>query len=121
MGDGPTSAQRDELRRAIDRAIAEVEQRSTSLQTELTSIVESSEQANIDDEHDPEGATIAYERALVISLLGSARSALGELTGARDRLDDPDHGRCTTCGDWIGVERQLARPGTTTCVVCAAG
>ena len=47
-----------------------------SLEAVVASIVEASELTATDDEHDPEGATIAYERAQAIALLRQAREDL---------------------------------------------
>ena len=42
------------------------------LQQEFASIVSASEASNADDEHDPEGATIGFERAQVAALIEQA-------------------------------------------------
>ena len=63
-----------------------------------------------DDEHDPEGATIAFERAQLAALLGQAHSHLAELDGALDRLRQGRYGRCERCGRPVGAERLAARP-----------
>jgi DnaK suppressor protein len=112
-------AERTELGTLVQQQLEDTCQRIVDLEAELRSIVESSEGANIDDEHDPEGATIAYERALVISLLDTARSTATRLEVARGSLDDDTFGRCVSCGGPIEVERLFARPSTTTCVDCA--
>jgi DnaK suppressor protein len=109
----------EQRRRAVAAEIVVVQARIEALEIELRSIVEASEQANIDDEHDPEGATIAYERALVISLLDSARAAHAQLVAADDGLDRDSPATCVRCGSPIALERLLALPGTTSCVRCA--
>ena len=116
-----TAEQLETIRAQLKAERAETEQRIASLGADRKSIVESAEVANIDDEHDPEGSTIAYERALVISLMDSAHSTLGELDAAEEALDNGSYGRCSNCGEQIGVERLLARPTASTCVRCAAG
>ena len=60
-------------------AAVEAEQERTarqvaSLEAIVATIVEGSELTSTDDEHDPEGATIAYERAQAIALLRQARA-----------------------------------------------
>lgn len=110
----------EQRRRALDEESAAVRARIEALEVELRSIVEASEQANIDDEHDPEGATIAYERALVISLLDSARVASAQLDAVGEDLEAGRPASCERCGADIALERLLALPGTATCVDCAA-
>jgi DnaK suppressor protein len=72
-----------------------------------------------DDEHDPEGATIGFERAQVTSLLAAARAHLTELDAAAERRRTGDTGTCGRCGGPIGEERLDARPTTELCVRCA--
>ena len=103
--------------------IAEIRQRTVArvraLEHDRRSIVEASEDANLDDEHDPEGATVAYERAFVISLLESARASLVALDDADARLESGRYGSCTSCGRPIGIERLRADPAATACMRCA--
>ena len=73
-----------------------------------------------DDEHDPEGATIAFERQQVAALLASAQERLADLDAARARLDAGDYGRCAACGQAIALERLLARPDVRRCAACEA-
>ena len=75
----------------------------------------------MDDEHDPEGSTIAYERAKVLALLAAARRDLVAIDAALRRTDDSTYGACLTCGRLISHERLDAVPATTTCIDCANG
>ncbi|MCW2888418.1 MAG: TraR/DksA family transcriptional regulator [Streptosporangiaceae bacterium] len=84
------------------------------------SIVESSMGVAIDDEHDPEGATIAFERAQVDGLLLRARGHLVDLERALERLEEGSYGVCEGCKRPIAPERLAARPAATTCIRCAA-
>ncbi len=90
-----------------------------SLQESFDDIVAASEQVAIDDEHDPEGHTIAWERQQVAALLTSARTRLGELDLAIRRVEGGDYGRCEVCGRPIPDERLEAVPTAATCVSCA--
>ena len=50
-------------------------------------IVESARDANIDDEHDPEGSTVAVARAQVSSLADEGRGRLAAIDAALARVD----------------------------------
>ena len=70
---------------------AETLARIRATQADLDAIVAASANANTDDEHDPEGSTIAYERAQVAALLAGAQSNLGDLDCALARLSAGDY------------------------------
>ncbi|WP_211262668.1 TraR/DksA C4-type zinc finger protein [Nitriliruptor alkaliphilus] len=72
-----------------------------------------------DDEHDPEGATIGFERAQVTALLADARAHLAELDEVADRVATGSYGTCEGCDGPIGAERLAARPTARRCVRCA--
>jgi len=82
---------------------------------------ESTAEANSDDEHDPEGPTIAFERAHITAMIEQNTHRLAELDGAINRLDEGGYGICESCGAPIGAERLAARPAAKTCVSCASG
>ena len=91
-----------------------------SLEAVVAAIVEGSELVSTDDEHDPEGATIAYERAQASALLRQARADLDALLVTRRQLDQGQHVVCADCGRDIDIERVAALPTTSRCVGCAA-
>jgi DnaK suppressor protein len=94
-------------------------ERLGALERELRGIIESSGPGGTDDEHDPEGATIAYERQYVAALIGQAREHLAQVDAALARLAEGSYGRCERCGQPIGAARLAARPVATTCMGCA--
>jgi DnaK suppressor protein len=108
------------IRDALDAERQETLDRITALRREFDGIVESSAGVATDDEHDPEGATIAFERAQLAALLGQADSHLAELDQALGRLREGRYGRCERCGRPIAAERLAARPAARTCITCAA-
>ncbi|MFE9388624.1 TraR/DksA family transcriptional regulator [Streptomyces sp. NPDC006784] len=95
-------------------------QQIAALSREFEQIVEANALIAIDDEHDPEGSSTAFERAHVAALLTRAREHLVEVDRALERLERGDYGRCTECGVPIPEERLSARPAAITCVRCAA-
>jgi len=94
--------------------------RLSGLEREFAGIVESSGSAGTDDEHDPEGTTIAFERQHAAALISQARQHLAQIDAAMLRLAEDRYGRCENCGRPIGAERLAARPTTTTCINCAS-
>lgn len=97
----------------------EAEQRLAELTGSFNDFVAASRDSNADDEHDPEGATIAYERAQVVALTRQVRERLDQIDAAMARLAAGSYGRCETCGGPIGPARLEARPTATRCITCA--
>lgn len=104
---------------ALARRRDEVVARIGALQRELGLVMDAAADVAIDDEHDPEGATIAFERAQISFLLDEARARLAELDAALDRYQRGSYGNCARCGESINAERLIARPAETHCVACA--
>jgi len=107
------------------RGLLEEERRATlgrlaALTGDFTALVEASEGSNADDEHDPEGATIAFERSQLDALVQQARAHLREVEAAMDRLDRGVYGTCERCGRPVGEGRLQARPTARTCIECAS-
>jgi DnaK suppressor protein len=109
-----------DLRRELAADRADTLERLAGLERELEGIVESARAANADDEHDPEGATIAFEREHAAALADRARRHLTEIDAALRRLDDGSYGVCVRCGRAIAPARLAARPAAVTCITCAA-
>ncbi len=81
--------------------------------------VEASKDTNADDEHDPEGATIAYERSHLAALVEQARRRLVEIDEAVSRVGAGTYGVCEVCGGPRSVQRLEARPFARTCIADA--
>jgi DnaK suppressor protein len=94
--------------------------RLASLEREQADIVAAAQSANGDDEHDPEGATIAFEREHAAALARQARQHLADIDAALARLDAGQYGTCVRCGGPISPARLAARPAAATCITCAA-
>lgn len=110
---------RAELRAALVDRRREAEARLASTGQHFRDIVDASAGSNADDEHDPEGATIAFERSQVDALGRLAQQDLDDAGAAIARLDGGQYGRCEVCGHPIPVERLRARPTARACVGCA--
>ena len=94
----------------------------SELERDFTAIAASAADGSAggDDEHDPEGATVAFERQHVAALLAQARAHLAGIDAALVRIDAGGYGTCDACGEPIGAARLAARPAALTCVRCAA-
>ena len=105
----------EELARTRAETLAQI----AALTREFDEVVAASASSNADDEHDPEGATIAFERQQVAALLDQARRRLADVDEALARAGTGDYGRCADCGGPIAPERLAARPLARTCIGCA--
>jgi RNA polymerase-binding transcription factor DksA len=105
--------------RGLAAARAETLRRLAGLTGHFDELVAASVGSNADDEHDPEGATIAFERSQLDSLVRGARDRLAEIDAARTRLAEGRYGTCERCGRAIAAGRLEARPTARTCVACA--
>ncbi len=93
-------------------------QQLAALRHDFDDIVAASADSNADDEHDPEGSTIAFERSQVGALIEQAEQRLTEIEAARTCLDAGAYGACEACGQPIAAARLEARPIARTCVEC---
>lgn len=106
---------REELLRLRTSATAE----AATLAADLDALFAASRDSNADDEHDPEGATIGFERAQLTALLAAARQRIAEVDDALRRVDAGTYGVCERCGQPIAGERLAARPFARHCISCA--
>ena len=99
---------------------AEVNARLVNMTMELESVIAASVDSNADDEHDPEGQTIAYERSQLSALIRAAQEHLSGIEQANSRLEQGSYGICEVCLAPIPAARLEARPIARTCVQHAA-
>ena len=107
------------FRQAIEADRADTRARVLALRSEIDGIASGSSDANTDDEHDPEGATLAFERARASALLAHAEAHLTALDRASSRLAAGVYCECERCHGPIAADRLAARPATVTCIGCA--
>jgi RNA polymerase-binding transcription factor DksA len=95
--------------------------RIAELEREFAGIVASASEGSAggDDEHDPEGATVAFERQHIAALADQAREHLTAIDAALSKIDSGRYEICDMCGAEIGAERLAARPAALLCVRCA--
>jgi len=93
--------------------------RSASLAAQVEALAEQQALTTHDDEHDPEGVTIGFERAQILGLLAGAREEIAALDRAAARLQAGSYGHCLNCGHEIPDVRLEALPAAETCLDCA--
>lgn len=108
-----------QVRAWLDEEAEQVRARWGDLRASFDDIVDAAKDSNLDDEHDPEGATIAATRSQVSALAQQAERSLAAIDAARARLEAGTYGTCTGCGGAIAPERLEARPATPWCIDCA--
>jgi RNA polymerase-binding transcription factor DksA len=90
------------------------------LRQNFEEMVQASGDSNADDEHDPEGSTIAFERSQLRSSIHRAECRLHEIQDAQTRVTVGRYGLCESCGEPVAEARIEALPLTRTCIRCAA-
>ena len=109
----------DQTHDVLVQARTAAEEQVAALTRQLQDIIDSSHGANADDEHDPEGSTIAFERSQLTALLTQAQQRVADVDRALRRHDEGSYGICEVCGQPIAAERLAVRPSARTCVGCA--
>lgn len=94
--------------------------RLRGLASDFAETVAASLDTNADDEHDPEGATIAFERSQVTSMSRQLEQRLADVDAALARVAAGTYGVCTACGQPIDPARLEARPAAARCIACAS-
>ncbi|MGO4146465.1 TraR/DksA family transcriptional regulator [Paenarthrobacter sp. YAF11_1] len=92
-----------------------------ALRSDITSVSLARQDSNVDDEHDPEGSTIAFELSQAEALLDQSRAGLEAINAALGRIAQGSYGTCQVCGAAIPEDRLEARPWTPFCVEHASG
>lgn len=91
-------------------------ERSSRLTEDMAALVAASRDSNADDEHDPEGQTIGYERAQLSAVMHQTQAHLSEVEAALERVRTGTYGICEVCLQPIDGARLEARPTARTCV-----
>ncbi|MFI7060705.1 TraR/DksA family transcriptional regulator [Kribbella sp. NPDC050124] len=109
-----------EARELLEAERQQALRRLAALTGDFNEVVAASQDANADDEHDPEGATLAFERSQVAALVLQVQGQLAEVEAAIERLAAGTYGVCEQCGQPIAPARLEARPTARTCIACAS-
>lgn len=92
----------------------------TGLRRGFQETIDASADSNADDEHDPEGPTIAFERSQLATLIHQAERHLDDIEEARMRVASGRYGLCETCGKPVAMARLDALPVARRCFGCAS-
>ncbi|GAB2464371.1 RNA polymerase-binding transcription factor DksA [Conyzicola lurida] len=115
-----TSRQRSHFRKRLDDDRTETAELIIRLDADVASFHGSRAGSSVDDEHDPEGPTLAFEQSQASAILEQTRVHLSQIDKALERLEAGTFGSCVTCLRPIPVARLEARPYSTQCVACAS-
>jgi RNA polymerase-binding transcription factor DksA len=108
-------------RTLLERELAESRKAQAGLTMDIVSTSDLRRGSNVDDEHDPEGSTIAFELSQSATLLRDADARITEVQEALRRLDEGRYGSCEVCGRPISEGRLEARPWTRFCIEHTGG
>jgi RNA polymerase-binding transcription factor DksA len=87
-----------------------------ALRADIVSANSARQNSNVDDEHDPEGSTIAFELSQASARLKQSSAGLDQGDAALARIADGTYGTCAVCGEAIAEGRLEARPWTPFCI-----
>jgi len=108
-----------QLRQVLDNQRTATLESVAQLGFDIDSVRHSRRDSSTDDEHDPEGSTLAFEQSQTSALLRQAVHRIDQIDAALERLDTDSYGLCAACARPIGFARLSARPYTPHCVSCA--
>ena len=112
---GDVAGSRNRLLSDLARSEAEL----SRLERDHASLIRACEFSNADDEHDPEGATIAFEREQLVSIMTRVQRTIADLHQALSDLAEGRYGICARCAEPIDPARLEARPQARWCIACA--
>lgn len=118
-GEGACQGVSAAARSTLEAALASTTEQIRELERQYDDFVEATVGTNADDEHDPEGATLAFERQQLVKVLETHHQTRDDLLHALTLLRQGSYGVCERCGEPIGEERLEARPNARTCIACA--
>ncbi len=92
----------------------------SAMAARMRSVIDAGADASSDDEHDPEGSTLAFERGQLLAQIDRSKARIVEADAALGRLDAGTYGCCENCGCDIADTRLEALPAARLCISCAS-
>ncbi len=114
-----TSRQRSGFRRHLESDLEQTRLMLERMIDDMAAFVSARNDAPTDDEHDPEGPTLAFERSQASAMRAQAERHILEIEHALARMDVGTYGLCARCGEEIAVGRLRVRPQAALCIRCA--
>jgi RNA polymerase-binding transcription factor DksA len=114
-----TSRQRTSLKALLESDRERTRLLIDTVSGDLDAFVSARRDTATDDENDPEGPTLAFERSQSSAILDQSRQHVDEIDAALIRMGDGAYGLCTTCGQGIALGRLQVRPQAALCIACA--
>lgn len=108
-----TPEERSELREKITARIAELKNEIAAMEDSARPVAPDNALGRL-TRLEAMGAQGVSEAAL-----STKKSELSRLEYAMTKIDEPDFGECSICGEPIPVKRLLVMPSAATCVQCA--
>lgn len=109
----------DIARRSLESARAETTGLIDQMSARLASVVDAAAEETADDEHDPEGSTLAFERGQLVAQIERSQARVIEIDIALERIALGTYGICERCGSQIGPDRLDVLPAARLCITCA--
>jgi DnaK suppressor protein len=110
----------EKLRGRLSAEFAAASAAIETSKTAMSSFLASRRDVEVDDEHDPEGSTLALQFTETSALLNNSRQHLDQAVVALGKIADGSYGQCEMCGQQIAIARLEARPAAAHCVPCAS-
>ena len=110
----------DAVRRSLAADREATDARIAAMSADLDAVASASAGSNLDDEHDPEGSTVAFEREQLAAVRAQAQAHLADIDAALHRLAERRYGNCERCDQPIAPERLDALPAARLCIACAS-
>lgn len=101
-----------ELREKLERARAEISNKSKIALEEIRSDKDRGGRDSVDESTQEQGT------AALLRLKDREKNYLTKVNQALERLEDDEYGRCLECGEPIPEKRLLARPAALFCIEC---
>ena len=114
-----TSRQRATLRSHLAGDLEKTRRLVEQLGADMDSFTASRRDSTTDDEHDPEGPTLAFEHSQSSAILAQSIQHIADIDAALLRMDEGTYGLCKSCGGPIAVGRLQVRPQAPLCITCA--
>jgi DnaK suppressor protein len=114
-----SSRQRSSIRQHLESDREQTRAMLERINYDMAAFVSARNDAPTDDEHDPEGPTLAFERSQASAMRAQAEQHMLEIEHALTRMDDGKYGLCARCGGEIAIGRLQVRPQASLCIRCA--